>query len=111
MDNQPKRNPIFLFAKWLAKYLPANKTWSVLIICFFMMLIPFAICQTSQPNLLGLHIKIFGGFYLVVTTWMIIAEKKGKKAHKNALEGRKLRRLKELGFSIENIGDYWGYTG
>lgn len=34
-----------------------------------------------------------------------------RRRHRTIIQGRRLRWLTELGFSAENIGDYWGYKG
>ncbi len=50
-------------------------------------------------------------FVVLLTIWMLLMEVLGRSRHRTIIQGRRLRWLTELGFTIENIGDYWGYKG
>lgn len=48
---------------------------------------------------------------VVFLFWMLAFEVLGRWRHRSIIIGRRLHWLTELGFTAENIGDYWGYKG
>jgi len=48
---------------------------------------------------------------VVLTSWLLLLEAFGRWQHRAVIQGRRLRWLTQLGFSVENVGDYWGYKG
>jgi hypothetical protein len=45
------------------------------------------------------------GVYAVVSAYV------DRDAHRKLIEGRRLAWLRDLGFTVEHIGEYWGYKG
>jgi hypothetical protein len=111
MEEKRNWNPMLFIARKIAKYLPANNVRMILVISFLMILFMFLILVASNPKAWKLMLMVSGGFYLIVTSWLLISEVRGVKRHKTILEGKTLSPLRELGFVIENIEEYWGYSG
>ncbi len=110
-DNKRNWNPLVFLVKLLAKCLPTNQIASTFLISFFLVFIFFIAIQLKNPNSFIFNLEICGGLYILLTACMFISAFWGRRQHKKALEGKILRQLKDLGLSIENIGDYWGYAG
>ena len=111
MNNRRSFNPLVPVVKLMAKYLPNDDLTIGLIVPLIILIPGFLFIQISNPENLLMHLKIFGGIYVPLTIWMFISNAYGKRRHETALYGRCLSQLREMGFDIENIKDYWGYKG
>jgi len=95
----------------IAKVLPKDDLAQGLIIPLIVLLPIFGFVQIFNSEHFNLNLEIFIGLYFVLTTWFFIDNSYGRDQHKKVLEGKRLKQLSNLGFVIENIGDYWGYKG
>ena len=111
MTKRKSLNPLLIVARWMVKYLPNGDIAIALIVPFFFMLLLFIFLQVKQPANFSFNLKFAGIGYTLLASWMIIDNISGKKRHKSALNSKRLSPLKELGFEIENIENYWGYNG
>lgn len=48
---------------------------------------------------------------VVLTMFLLALEVLGRWRHRQIIQGHRLRWLTDLGFSVENVVDYWGYKG
>ena len=98
----------YLFRQ-LSKLLPEDDIAQGLLIP---LIVPvFVILQLTNSEHLYLNLKIIAGIYIFITIWFFIDNTFGRKQHKEVLYRKRLRPLNDLGFVIENIGEYWGYKG
>ncbi len=104
-------NPAWAIAKWLSKYLPAGDWGLGFILPFFFALPLFIFLQVKNPGNFSFSLFASGGLYFVLTGWMIFSNVYGKRLHKTVLYSKRLSPLTEMGFEIENLGNYWGYKG
>lgn len=111
MSDSRSLNPLVPVVKLMAKYLPKDDLSIGLIVPLIILIPIFLFVQMSNPENLQMNLKIFGGIYVGLTVWMFISNAYGKRRHETALNSGCLSQLREMGFDIENIKDYWGYKG
>jgi hypothetical protein len=71
----------------------------------------FLYFHSEYPGDLFTHLQYALVMYLAFVGWFLFSGAVGHKRHRSALTGRRLSHLKEHGFAIENIDNYWGYEG